>query len=70
MIRKITDQIIRLRVLWDIHGQDLIEYALMAGFVAVTAAALSPNIAASVNGIIYQVKSVLTRANSGPRYTG
>ena len=29
----------------NIQGQDLIEYALMAGFVAVAAGALTPNVA-------------------------
>ena len=36
----------RLLLLWsDAKGQDLIEYALLAGFVAVAAGAIMPNVA-------------------------
>ena len=35
------DVIWRLRIWQNDHGQDLIEYALMAGFVAVAAGAIS-----------------------------
>ena len=40
-------------------GQDLIEYALMAGFVAVIVAAILPDLAASVSSIFSQVGSVV-----------
>ena len=43
-------------------GQDLIEYALMAGFVAVAAAAIMPNIAPSISTIFSQVNSALAAA--------
>ena len=47
--------------LWrDQRGQDLIEYALMAGFVAVAAGALMPNISSSVSTIFSKLQSVLT----------
>lgn len=48
----------------DERGQDLIEYALMAGFVAVAAGAIMPNIASSISTIFSQVSSVLTSASS------
>ena len=48
----------------DNRGQDLIEYALMAGFVAVAAGAIMPNVAASISTIFSQVGSVLTQAAS------
>jgi Flp pilus assembly pilin Flp len=48
----------------DERGQDLIEYALMAGFVAVAAGAIMPNIASSISTIFSQVSSVLTAASS------
>ena len=35
----------------NVRGQDLIEYALMAGFVAVAAGALMPNIASSISTV-------------------
>ncbi len=46
----------------DSRGQDLIEYALMAGFVAVAAGAIMPNIATSISTIFSSVGSVLTAA--------
>jgi pilus assembly protein Flp/PilA len=52
----------RLCIFKDTRGQDLIEYALMAGFVAVSAAALMPNIASSISTVFSQVGSVLSAA--------
>ena len=46
----------------DTRGQDLIEYALMAGFVAVAAGALMPNIASSISTVFSQVSSVMSAA--------
>jgi pilus assembly protein Flp/PilA len=48
----------------DCGGQDLIEYALMAGFVAVSAGALLPSIATSISSIFSQVGSVVALAAS------
>ena len=48
----------------DKRGQDLIEYALMAGFVAVAAGAIMPNIASSISTIFSEVASVMTGAAS------
>jgi pilus assembly protein Flp/PilA len=48
----------------DKRGQDLIEYALMAGFVAVAAGAIMPNVASSISTIFSQISSVLTGAAS------
>lgn len=48
----------------DDRGQDLVEYALMAGFVAVAAGALMPNISSSISTIFSKVSSVLTSAAS------
>ena len=46
----------------DIKGQDLIEYALMAGFVAVAAGALMPNIASSISTVFSKISSVMADA--------
>jgi pilus assembly protein Flp/PilA len=49
--------------LWkDTDGQDLIEYALMAGFVAVAAGAIMPGVATSISTIFSEIGSVLTAA--------
>ena len=48
----------------DRRGQDLIEYALMAGFVAVAAGAIMPGVSSSISSIFSQVASVMTLAAS------
>ena len=50
------------RIWRDKRGQDLIEYALMAGFVAVAAGAIMPGVASSISTIFSEVASVLTSA--------
>ena len=54
----------KLRIFKDTRGQDLIEYALMAGFVAVAAGAIMPNVASSISTIFSEVASVMTGAAS------
>jgi Flp pilus assembly pilin Flp len=50
--------------LWkDDRGQDLIEYALMAGFVAVAAGAIMPGVSTNISQIFSKVQSVMTLAN-------
>ncbi len=57
--------LLSLMQIWrDRRGQDLIEYALMAGFVAVAAGAIMPGISSSVSTIFSQVASVMTAAAS------
>ena len=61
----ITTIVNRLKQLaGDAQGQDLIEYALMAGFVAVAAGAIMPSVASSISTIFSQVSSVLASASS------
>jgi len=40
-------------------GQDLIEYALMAGFVAVAAGAIMPGVSNSISSIFSKIGSTL-----------
>ena len=47
--------ICRLPIWQDDHGQDLIEYALMAGFVAVAAGAIMPGVSSSISKIFSKV---------------
>ena len=58
------NQIVRLKIWTDQRGQDLIEYALMAGFVAVAAGAIMPGVATSISQIFSKVASVLSSANA------
>ena len=56
--------LLRLRIWTDRRGQDLIEYALMAGFVAVAAGATFPPAAEMISQIFSKVQSVLSAANA------
>jgi pilus assembly protein Flp/PilA len=56
--------VVRFQIWKDSQGQDLIEYALMAGFVAVSAGALMPNISTSISTVFSKVGSVMTGAAS------
>jgi pilus assembly protein Flp/PilA len=56
--------ILKLQVWKDTRGQDLIEYALMAGFVAVAAGAIMPGVATSISTIFSKVASVMTAAST------
>ena len=51
--------ILKLKAIKDTRGQDLIEYALMAGFVAVAAGAVMPGVASSISTIFSKVASVM-----------
>ncbi len=54
----------KLRIWNDTKGQDLIEYALMAGFVAVAAGAIMPGVANSISTIFSKISSVMTSAGA------
>jgi pilus assembly protein Flp/PilA len=56
--------ICRLRIWQDNQGQDLIEYALMAGFIAVAAGTIMPGVSSSISKIFSKVSSVMTAAAS------
>jgi len=54
-----------LRKLWrNQRGQDLIEYALLAAFLAVAVGALSPTVATNICTMFSRVATVLTAANA------
>ena len=54
--------LLQLKIWKDQRGQDLIEYALMAGFVAVAAGAVMPSVASQVTTIFSKVNAQLTAA--------
>jgi Flp pilus assembly pilin Flp len=60
----IKNLILRLKAVCDTSGQDLIEYALMAGFVAVAAGAIMPGVATSISTIFSKVGSVMAIAST------
>ena len=59
-MNKIKSLIIRL--LQDKKGQDMVEYALLAGFIAVAAGALLPGISTSISTIFSRMASVVADA--------
>jgi Flp pilus assembly pilin Flp len=55
----------KLAALWkQTGGQDFIEYALLAGFVAVTAGAIMPGVINDISTIFSKVQSILTAAHT------
>lgn len=59
---KLVNLMLALKVWRDTRGQDLIEYALMAGFVAIAAGAVMPGVATQISTIFTKIESVLTEA--------
>jgi len=51
-----------VRLIKDRKGQDMVEYALLAGFVAVAAGALLPGISESISTIFSRMASVVSVA--------
>ena len=62
MMKPLLNVLLRLSFWKDTRGQDLIEYALIAGFVAVAAVAISPGVASSINVIFSKVNSIMITA--------
>jgi pilus assembly protein Flp/PilA len=61
-MKRIIRMAYRMRLWKDTRGQDLIEYALMAGFVAVAGAALMPQVASKLTTIFSSVDTTLSSA--------
>jgi Flp pilus assembly pilin Flp len=53
-----------LRVVRDERGQDMVEYALLAGFIAVAAGAVLPPISENISVIFSRMGSVVAEAAS------
>jgi Flp pilus assembly pilin Flp len=64
-MKKLTNLFWTLKIWNDNRGQDLIEYALMAGFVAVAAGAVMPNISTQISTIFSKVNSLMVQAAAG-----
>lgn len=61
-MKKLNTLMWNLKIWKDTKGQDLIEYALMAGFVAVAAGAIMPNVASSISTIFSKISGQLSSA--------
>jgi pilus assembly protein Flp/PilA len=56
----LNDRILRLKIWRDCKGQDLVEYALAAGMVAVAAVAAMPALSGTVNNVFTKIGSIIT----------
>lgn len=63
-MKKINTLIWKLRLMKDTRGQDLIEYALMVGFIAVAAGAVIPGVVTSIRSIFERISGVLVNSAS------
>jgi Flp pilus assembly pilin Flp len=63
-MKTILDGVWMLKIWMDNRGQDLIEYALMAGFVAVASGAVMPGVASSISVIFSRISSVMSAATA------
>lgn len=61
-MKRVKDQLLRLQVWKDSRGQDLVEYALAAGLVAVAAVACMPGLSATVNNVFTKIASIIDSA--------
>jgi Flp pilus assembly pilin Flp len=52
--------LISLRIWSDQHGQDLIEYAMIAGFIAVVSGMFMPNVSQDVSMVYSKIASTMT----------
>jgi Flp pilus assembly pilin Flp len=65
-MKKLNTLIWKLRVIKDTRGQDLIEYALMVGFIAVAAGAVVPGVVTNIRSIFDNIATRLAdSANAG-----
>jgi len=63
-MKKLNSLIWKLRIMKDTRGQDLIEYALMVGFIAVAAGAVIPGVVTSIRSIFERISGVLVNSAS------
>ncbi len=66
---KMINTFLKLKIWKDTHGQDLTEYALMAGFLAAASGFTLPQLASSISNVLSTVVVMLAGtggANSAP----
>lgn len=61
-MKRIKDQILKLQVWKDTSGQDLVEYALAAGLVAVAAVACMPGLSGIVSNVFTKIGSIINNS--------
>ena len=58
-MKRLQERILKLQVWKDTGGQDLVEYALAAGLVAVAAVACMPGLSGAVNTVFSKIGSII-----------
>lgn len=58
-MQTLRNRILKLQVWKDTSGQDLVEYALAAGLVAVAAVAAMPQLSGTVNNVFTKIGSII-----------
>jgi pilus assembly protein Flp/PilA len=58
-MKNIRERFLQLTVWKDTAGQDLVEYALAAGLVAVAAVACMPGLSGTVNTVFTKIASII-----------
>jgi pilus assembly protein Flp/PilA len=58
-MKHLQQQFLKLRVWQDTSGQDLVEYALAAGLVAVAAVACMPGLSGTVNTVFTKIGNII-----------
>jgi pilus assembly protein Flp/PilA len=55
----LNNRVLQLQVWKDTNGQDLVEYALAAGMVAVAAVACMPSLSTTVNNVFTRIGALI-----------
>jgi Flp pilus assembly pilin Flp len=63
-LKNTFDVVWNFRISTDRQGQDLIEYALLAGFVAVAAGAIIPGVANEIGELLSKTQNMMPWAAS------
>lgn len=58
-MKQLQERILKLKVWKDTGGQDLVEYALAAGLVAVAAVACMPTLSGTVSTVFSKIGSII-----------
>lgn len=58
-MKRLQKCVLQLRIWKDTDGQDLVEYALAAGLVAVAAVACMPGLSGTVNTVFSKIASII-----------
>ena len=61
-MKRFLNRIVKADFWQDCQGQDLVEYALMAGMVAVAAVAVLPQLNTAVNTVFTKIASLITKS--------